>query len=219
MIIDSDFFEELRNINQSDLGSIVTDSIRPKVSELRSGGQVSYKFPYALESLVKKLHQKRSSLAFNADFIAYPRHICSFPNGRAFRRQLNIGIFAGETVDDDGIRFGFGFSINRALCRSGVDEFNNFMMKIITSRNHFDRFFCEIGGYAEPEMLRQLSPMSKSILQQAPDLDGDWRFFGRWLSWRDNEYIICNIDLLVDEMIRVFDLIEKSKYWCLSNRW
>ena len=212
MIFEQDFFNELRSINQSDLGGIIPDSIRPRVSELKVAGIVSPHFAALLETLVKKLHKKRKAIIFNADFIAYPGHICTFPDGRAFRRQLNIGFFAGENPDHDGIRIGLGFSINKNFSQAGVDEYTDFLVKVVSAPDIFDEFFGKGGGYIEPEMLNSVLPMSFSIREHSPDYGGDWRFFGRYLSWRNDRDIICDMDLLVEEMIRVFDLIAKYRY-------
>jgi hypothetical protein len=210
--LDKDFFNELRSIIQSDLGAIIPESIRPRVSELKSARLVSQRFAAVLETLIKKLHKKRKNLIFNADFIAYPGHICTFPDGRAFRRQLNIGFFASDDPDFDSIRFGLGFSINKNYSQAGVDEYNDFLVKVLGNPDTFNQFFCEVGGYAEPEFMNSISPMPLSIQTHTPVYTGDWRIFGNLLTWKDDCEIISNMDLLVEEMVRVFDLIARYGY-------
>lgn len=212
MAFNQEYFDELRSINQSDLGAIIHDSIRPRVSELKAAGLASPHFAATLETLVRKLYKKRKGLVFNADFLAYPGHICTFPDGRAFRRQLNIGFFAGDTPDDDGIRFGLGFSINKNFSQAGVDEYTDFLVKAVSAPETFDEFLEKVGGYAEPDMLNDISPMSLSIRQHTPDYDGDWRFFGRYLSWQNDREILCDMDLLVEEMAGVLGLIGERGY-------
>ena len=212
MTFNQEFFDELRCINQSDLGAIIPGSIRPRVSELKAAGLVTPNFAAVLEILVRKLHKKRKSLAFNADFVAYPGHICTFPDGLAFRRQLNTGFFAGDTPDNDGIRFGLGFSINKNFSQTGVDEYTDFLVKVVSAPENFDEFIEKVGGYAEPDLMHTVSPMSLSITENTPDYDGDWRFFGRYLSWRNDRDIVSDMELLVEEMIKVFELIAGYRF-------
>jgi len=212
MEFDNDFFDELRGINQSDLGATIPDSIRPKVSELDSAGLVTKGFSVLLEKLTKKLYAKKKTLTFNADFIVYPRHICTFPYGLAFRRQLNVGFYAGDTHEDDCIRFGLGFPINKNFSQKGVDEYTDFLVKVVSAPQSFDEFFDKVGSYAEPDEMSVVSPMSLSIRQHTPDFEDDWRFFGRLLTYRNDADIICNMDNLVVEMVRIFDLISTCRY-------
>ena len=212
MNFNKDFFNELRGINQSDLGAIFPDSVRPRVSELKAAGLVSRDFAATLETLVKQLYRKRKRLAFNADFISYPGHICTFPVGYAFKRQLNIGFYAGENPADDGIRIGLGFPINREFSQEGWNYYTDFLIKVVAFPEVFNSFFERVGGYAEPASLMEVSPMSLSIKQHTPDKESDWRFFGQYLSLEKHKEIICRMDLLVDEMTTVFDLIDKYRY-------
>lgn len=91
-------------------------------------------------------------------------------------------------------------------------RYTDFLMKVVDQLKNFDTFFSEVGGYAEPEELMAVTPMSASIRHHTPDYSSDWRFFGRYLSWRDDARIISDMNLLVEEMVRVFDLIEKYRY-------
>lgn len=212
MNINKDFFNELRSINRSELAVIAPELFRPRVSELHASGLVSQQFVNTIESLVRKLNRRRKRFAFMPDFIAYPGHICTFPDGRAFRRQLNIGFFAGEDQENDGIRIGLGFPINREFSQEGWSYYTDFLIKVVAFPEVFDLFFERVGSYAEPASLMIVSPMSLSIKQHTPDQDSDWRFFGQYLSWEKHKEIICRMDLLVDEMTCVFDLIDNYRY-------
>ena len=60
-------------------------------------------------------------------FSAYPQHVCAFPDGKAFRKQINMGFYAGGDPDDDHARIGLGLSLNQEKSQNGIDEYVDFL--------------------------------------------------------------------------------------------
>lgn len=127
------------------------ESFRPSVTELYNAGRVSHGFLNTLGDLVKGIYKAGHKLS--PSFRAYPQHICTFPDGKTFRKQINIGFYAGDDPAHDHVRIGLGFRLNQEMSPSGIDEYVDFLVDIAERPAEFDAVFSSLGGYAEPEHL------------------------------------------------------------------
>jgi hypothetical protein len=157
---------------------------------------------------------ERTRYRFSPYFRVYERHICDFPKGKAFRKQWNIGFYAGLNPSEDCVRIGLGFSLNMPRNMDGIEEYVEFVNNVKSYTSHFDNVFNRLGGYAEPEPLMATKPLSSAILQDSPDYNDDWRFFGTCLIFSDpaDAKVIADTDKLVQRAVDVFEQINKSGF-------
>lgn len=210
MGFDVKFFDELRTLTRPVVEQIDPVNFRPTVTELYNAGHVSHGFLNTLGDLVKGVYKAGHKLY--PSFRAYPQHICTFPDGKAFRRQINIGFYAGDGPENDYARIGLGFSLNQEMSQKGIDEYVDFLGDIAERPDEFDSTFASLGGYAEPEHLLDIHPLSRAVLADKPDFSDDWRFYGKCLTRKDDEAVLSSIDSFIREAVSVFDKITKAGF-------
>lgn len=113
----------------------------------------------------------------------------NFPEGRALRKQWNIGFAARDNPDEDFVRIGFRLSDHAET--PVIMEYLEFREQVRRRQAAFDSTFQALGNYYEflgPGELdiseSAVGPLSAIIIADEPPLDG-WRFFGRRLRFRD----------------------------------
>lgn len=210
MGFDRHFFDELRTLSRAVVGQVDPENFRPTVTELYNASLVSHGFLNTLGDLVKGVY--KAGYKLSPSFRAYPQHICTFPDGKAFRKQINIGFYAGDDPAYDHVRIGLGFRLNQETSQKGIDEYVDFLGDIAERPVEFDATFSSLGGYAEPEHLLETHPLSKAVLTDKPDFADDWRFFGKCLTRTDDDAILSSIDSFVREAVSVFDVLTKSGF-------
>jgi len=218
MGFDAPWFEELRRLDDVALAKVTHPrGFRPAMDELYTARVISQNFILQTMDLVKAL--QKTKYPFERQFVAYERHICNFPRGKAFRKQWNIGFTAGIDSDDDYVRIGIGFQfglLEQESVQRGVDEYLDFLERIKRNSAAFDNTFKSLGNYTEPEYLSHNQSLSQSVLadQNRINFQDDWRFFGKKLRFADprDREIITSTDHLVREMISVFDHITQSGF-------
>lgn len=205
---DREWFDELRSISEDSLAGLDSKGFRPTIDELVDQGIVSRPFMNTTLALAKALN--KTPYPFPPLFRAYERHIVNFPKGRAFRKQWNIGFYAGEDPSGDSVRIGLGFSLNTAMSEQGIDEYADFAGKVAGDPAGFNRFFSAVGGYCEPFESPEDQSMASIIINDSPRFEDDWRFFGKLLTCDSQEHqsIIASIDSLTNEIIAQFNAIE-----------
>ena len=214
MGFDNNFFDELRTLNETVISPITPEAYRPSVRELHTHNRVSTKFLMTTTDFVKKLYQKsKHKYQFSFDFRVYPQHICNFSNKKSFRKQLNVGFSAGNVDIDDSVRIGLGFSINMNINQRGVDEYLDFLRNISRNPKKFDNTFSQLGNYAEPSNIFSPTLNSTMVLNDTPDYNDDWRFYGKLINFKKNRNIFSSVDTFADEVIKVFDHILTSGYY------
>jgi hypothetical protein len=212
MGFDKEWFNELRQLSDQAIAVINPKSFRPTVDELVTHDLVSNNFLNSTLELVKGLN--KTKFPFSPLFRVYPGHICNFPRGKAFRKQWNIGFYAGDDPSQDCTRIGIGFSLNKEMSQQGIDEYVDFIEKIAEHPEKFDSTFHELGNYAEPHHLLTQQPLSSTIIADQPNFNDDWRFFGKILvySSEHDRSILNSIDMFIDESAAVFDHINQSGF-------
>lgn len=208
MAFNKHFFDELRTLTRPVVEQIAPESSRPSVTELYKAGFVSHGFLNTLGDLVKGIYKAGHKLS--PSFRAYPQHVCTFPDGKAFRKQINIGFYAGNDPDSDHARIGIGFSLNQEKSQKGIDEYVDFLGDIAERPDEFDATVASLGGYAEPEHLLGILPLSKAVLADRPDFADDWRFYGKCLTRKDDEAVLSSMDNFIREAVSVFDKLKKA---------
>lgn len=161
MSFDRHFFDELRTLTKPLVEQIDPVNFRPSVTELYNAGIVSHGFLNTLGDLVKGIY--KTGFKLSPSFRAYPQHICTFPDGKAFRKQINIGFYAGDDPAHDHVRIGLGFRLNQEISQKGIDEYVDFLGDVAERPAEFDGTLAALGGYAEPEHLLETHPLSNSI--------------------------------------------------------
>lgn len=215
MGFNKDWFNQLRDMSQEIIDRAYTRGIgelRPNVAELCGYRLVPTGFYMETVELVRAFEKTRYK--FSPYFRAYERHICDFPKGKAYRKQWNIGFYAGSDPSEDCVRIGLGFSLNMQMRMEGIEEYIEFVNKVRTKTIHFDAVFNKLGGYAEPEHLTETKPLSSAVLADSPKYEDDWRFFGACLRFDDpaDMKIISDTEKLVLRAVDIFDQIEKSGF-------
>lgn len=210
MPFDKHFFDELRTLTRPVVEQIDPEKFRPSVTELYNAGLVSHAFLNTLGDIVKGVYKAGHKLS--PAFRAYPQHICTFPDGKAFRKQINIGFSAGDDPAYDHARIGLGFRLNQEMSQNGIDEYADFFGDVAESPDEFDSTFASLGGYAEPDDLLDIHPLSKAVLADKPDFADDWRFYGKCLTRRDDEAVLNSMDSFIREAVSVFDKLTKAGF-------
>lgn len=215
MGFDKDWFNHLRDMSQEIIEKAYARGIgelRPNVAELCGYRLVHTGFYMKTVELVRAF--EKTKYKFSPYFRAYERHICDFPKGKAFRKQWNIGFYAGSAPSEDCVRIGLGFSLNMQISMEGIEEYMEFVNKVRTKPSHFDAVFNRLGGYAEPEHLTATKSLSSAVLADSPRYDDDWRFFGSCLRFADPDdmKVITDTTKLVHQAVDVFDQIEQSGF-------
>lgn len=204
------FFDELRTLIRPVIEQIDPESFRPSVTELYNAGIVSHGFLNTLGDLVKGVY--KAGYKLSPSFRAYPQHICTFPDGKAFRRQINIGFYAGDDPALDHVRIGLGFPMNLVMSQNGIDDYVDFVGDVAERPAEFDAVFSSLGGNAEPEHLLEALPLSSAVLTDKPDFTDDWRFYGKRLTRTDDEAALSSMDGFIREAVSVFDKISKAGF-------
>jgi len=214
MSFDINFFNELRMLTPAVIAPITPEAYRPSVEELYLHNRVSRNFLLTTVEFVKKLYQKSNHrYHFAFEFRVYPQHICNFSKRKAFRKQLNVGFWAGDDENNDCARIGLGFSLNMNEKQQGIDEYLNFLQDVRLNPNKFDNTFSRLGSYGEPTDIFSPNATSALVLSDSPDYNEDWRFYGKILCLNNFNDVFSSIDSFVDEVIRVFDHIRANGYY------
>lgn len=212
---DTTFFDELRLLTAANIAPVSPQSYRPTVSELYQENRVSRQFLIETMDLIKTITTRNAAYRFDPDFRVYPQHITNWSRKRAFRKQLNVGFYAGDNPDEDSVRIGLGFRLNYNEKSQGVDEYLEFLAKIQSDPIHFDNLLSGLGNYAEglTPQGNPAAPLSAQILVDSSDYNDDWRFYGKVLYCSTGASILASLNLFVDEIISVFDQITRAGYY------
>ena len=212
MAFNKQWFDELRGLSEQSIANVTPKSFRPAVDELYVSGFITSNFLNTTLDLVKDLNKTR--FTFSPLFRVYPSHICNFPRGKAFRKQWNIGFFAGDSSSETFARIGIGFSLNSEMSSQGIDEYSDFIARVAERKSDFDDTFALSGNYAEPFGTETDKKLSTLILSDKPDFKDDWRFYGKMLRLDNNSDrdILSSIDTFVLEAVDVFTTIEKAGF-------
>ncbi len=217
MSFDTKWFDELRKLDQVALGKVPDhEGFVPNVYELTTAGVLSYDFLKPTIQLVQAL--EKTKYKFAVHFRAYPHQITNFPRKRAFRKQWNIGFTAGEKPKDDYIRIGMGFRLGlpgESSGESGVEEYLEFKNKVKIRPHDFDSTLQIFDNYAQFGDLKVELPLSDMVINDAPNYNNDWRFFGKKLSFSSHQdrQIMSSLDKLVKAAVEVFDHINHSGFY------
>ena len=186
--------------------------MRPSVYELLKVGILSQTFVDVTDQFAKALFKYNYPLS--PEFRVHDqRHIYTFPSGRSFKRQWNVGFYAGDSASEDYMRIGLGFRLNRHYEPEGLDEFTDFLGAVVQRQKDFDRLMKSLGNYTEP-VLKKGRSLAQAVLADQPDFEDDWRFYGKRLSPQDRKdvRILSSIDLLAEECANTFDQIKQSGF-------
>jgi hypothetical protein len=211
---DAKWFDELRLVLESKLSLVHPQNIRPTVHELLGAKIVSSIFVKTTTELLRELAKTR--YPFDKDFAAYERHITGFPKGRAFRKQWNIGFYAGEKRNEDCCRIGLGFKLNQHYGPEGIDDYADWTVKVSGRPTNFNGLFLRLGPYSEPEILfKNSKSLAARIHSDAPDLIDDWRFYGRLLSVNkpSDTTILKNPSRLAQYAAQTFEAIQTAGFY------
>ncbi|MDM8555042.1 hypothetical protein QUF75_09965 [Desulfococcaceae bacterium HSG7] len=214
MSFDINFFNELSTLTPATIAPITPQAYRASVEELYLNSRVSRDFFMTTVEFVKKLYQKSNHrYHFAIGFRVYPEHICNFSKGKAFRKQFNVGFSAGNNESEHCARIGLGFSLNRSEKQAGIDDYLNFLQDVRLNPKKFDYTFSQWGNYGEPINIFSPTASSTLVLNDTPNYNDDWRFYGKLLCLKDNYAILSSVDNFVDEAIKVFNHIRNSGYY------
>ncbi len=215
MGFDINFFNELRTLTPAVIAPITPQAYRASVEELyqHQPSRVSIDFLMTTVEFVKKLYQKSNRRYRFTFFRAYPQHICNFSKGKAFEKQLNVGFSAGNNENEHFARIGLGFSLNMSQKEQGIDDYNDFWQSVKLNPNKFNNTFSQLGSYGEPTNIFFPSLNSALVINDKPNCNDDWRFYGKLLCLNNNHNILSSVDNFVDEVIQVFNHIRNSGYY------
>jgi hypothetical protein len=222
MPFDSSWFNELRALSDVEIRDTRARGIAayvPNVGEICGAGHLSASFENETASFVRSM--AGTPYALDQLFRGYPRHVVNFPRGRAFRRQWNIGLTAGDQADDDYVRIGIGFRLSNTDQR-GIDEYLDFRREVGRRPAVFDAVFHGLGnfyqflGFQPPGQSVSACAagnLSTVVIADRPPLDG-WRFFGRCLWFRDpqDQAVIGSHQRLRDAFVDVCDRIQRAGF-------
>jgi hypothetical protein len=141
-------------------------------------------------------------------------HVYTRSEGRAFRKQWNIGLSITEDPSRDYLRVGLGF-ILKAKDHRGWDDWADFYVLVQANQPAFDQLFAaHLGGlgYAEPDTLMPIT--AQRLLQHVPNTDDDWVFVGQRLSWANEAdlQILNDHPQFIDTCDKVFKRIRAAGY-------
>jgi hypothetical protein len=209
---DPKWFNQLRALSRDKVLRIQSPRMRPSVYELRNAGILRQTFVDVTDKFAKGLF--KYNYPMSPEFRVHDeRHIYTFPTGRSFKRQWNVGFYAGETASEDYMRIGLGFRLNRHYEPEGLDEFTDFLGAVVQRQKDFDRLMKGLGNYTEPTFKKKGS-LAQAVLADQPDFEDDWRFYGKRLRPLDRKdlRILSSIDLLAEECANIFDQIKQSGF-------
>ncbi len=202
---DQIWFDELRTLNAAIVQRLPHQAFVPQLHEAHLAGALSTGFVQTAMELLRRLYQTR--YPFGRDFCVYERHICVFPQGRAHRGQWNIGFYAGDSNDqEDFARIGVGFRLRRDICPEGIDDYTDFVQRVLASPQVFDTIFSTLGSYSEGVP----SATATAIRTDNPEPDDDWRFFGTRVI---DQSVLQNLGRVATKAVQVFDTIRNSGFF------
>lgn len=210
------WFDELRKLTYS-VVSRVAPPQGAYVPELNQFSNIvsDYSFLDATYKLIFRLNKLGYRL--NPLFKVYEQHICNFPKGTAFKKQINIGFTAGETSNDDFMRIGIGFRISTdERFRRGWEDYTDFYMESQRRKILFDNLFMQLGNYSEPDLVinNSMADGIKRDLSITPpkEFEDTWRFFGTRLMYNNvlDRAILHSMDDVVAKIDSVFKLFKFS---------
>jgi len=210
---DRNFFNELRNITyeQALLAkslSVTNPTSAPRVYQLMNNDLVSMDFFDTTRQIHFFLGRNRSGRGqiyrFDPDFKVDHRHIYNFTANRSFKGQFNIGFSAGENYNDDHARIGVGFRLNDQIDSEGAEDYWNRFKTAIRQNLEVFNLLLQQYNYIEPV---NLLPNIDQILNDEPDYNNDWRFFGVRLVCNNSSdrEILHNFNRFMSLSLRVFD--------------
>src|ERR1700733_3605329 len=178
------WFDELRTLTEPRIARVPKEAFRPTIGEVRAydSRALSDRFVRVIDDLIRGL--ARTDYPMSGRFRVEERHIYTFTDGHAFKRQWNIAFTAREDSSEDTARIGLGFRFIRNFDSGAIDEYGEFIMAVAQRRKDFDSLFAGLGNYIErPGGMFVTGPLSDEVLsnQHQPDFEDDWRFYGRCL--------------------------------------
>jgi hypothetical protein len=205
---DRAWFDELRTLDAVAVQALPREAFVPHLHEAQFAGAVSNAFGQVAMDLLRGLYQTR--YPFARDFCVYERHICVFPVGRAFRGQWNIGFYASDSREEpDYARIGVGFRLRRDIGPEGIDDYTDFVQRVLANPQSFDATFRALGNYAEG--LPPGTPLSAAAIRNDnPNFDDDWRFYGKCVS---DPNILQSLNRFLSTSLDVFDTIRRAGFF------
>jgi hypothetical protein len=214
---DGAWFDELRTLTEPRIAQVPKEAFRPTIGELRAYDirALGNRFVMVIDDLIRRLAHTRYPMS--GKFRVQERHIYTFTEGHAFKRQWNIAFTAGEDSSEDTARIGLGFRFIRHFDSGAIYEYGDLLMKVAQHKKEFDTAFATLGNYVErPDGLFIHGPLSDEVLsnEYQPDFEHDWRFYGRCLRGSDftDRQILQTPDLFEREVLRVFETIRQARF-------
>jgi hypothetical protein len=209
---DAAWFDELRGVTDTRISVVQPAEFRPTVNELRIAGVIGVVFSQTAIRVLQLLY--KTPYQFDRDFRVMERHIFTFPSGRAFRKQWNIGFYADDQPSGDCARIGIGFRLRRELTPEGIDDYSDFVARALSRPGDFDSLFAGLGNYVE-NIPATGGSLATALRSDTPDFDDDWRFFGKCLHASDSadRKILESEDLLAKEAVATFAKIQRAGFY------
>ena len=210
-----EWFDQISDVDNAVLDSVTPSRYQPTVEEvIEQTKHFNAAFRNALIDFVEGLHRKGHTLSFR--FRVESKHVYTYPKGRAYREQLNVGFYSREQA---WMRIGVGYR-HASNDDKSVDDLMRFLKAIEKKGDRFDSL---VGSFHQPHLAPSslsLDSPSKSILTYING-DGvtqgrypDWLFWGTKLDFSRGEdrEILASSSKLVEHVADVFDRIKESPF-------
>jgi hypothetical protein len=97
-----------------------------------------------------------------------------------------------------------GFRLRRDICPEGIDDYTDFVQRVLAQPQTFDATFGNLGSFAEPPPATATSTFVRS---DNPNVDDDWRFYGMCVT---DPSILQSLNRFLNTSVGVFDAIRTA---------